>query len=138
MFSGIRQRWREARGSELRAEIEDTNRHLRGLGAEVNFMMALQLASLAREARSQFGPLENISADGKLKIGKEFRQVARKTFDLNMAHGYAYFIIAALYESLGLPGEDAQFAQSICAEYVVTSLEVERNFEAAEKSLPEG
>ena len=73
MFDGIRRRWREAQASQLRLEVEDTVRRLPTLGPEVNTRVALHLAAAERLSFEQYGPLANLSADGKLSAAKLLR-----------------------------------------------------------------
>lgn len=127
MLASFGPRSREARAQQLRFEVEDVLRRLPRLDDDVQISMALNLADYARDARETFGPFEAIAAETKTEIARQLFARARERFELDMGQGYAYFILSALYESAGLPGEDADFVKTTCAEHVLIAIETERS-----------
>lgn len=127
MLASFGPRSREARAQELRFEIEDVLKRLPRLDDEVQISVVLNLAHYARDARETFGPFEAIAPETKTEIARQLFAHARERFELDIAQGYAYFILSALYESAGLPGEDADFVKAICAEHVLVAIEAERS-----------
>jgi hypothetical protein len=124
MFSGIRERWREARASELRKEVEDSFQRLRAAGNEANLRFATHAADILQRLESQFGRLDRVSSDAKLKIAKELRGQARASFDQDQGQAYALFFISADLDAQTLPGSDAVFVKAMCASLLDAAMKV--------------
>jgi hypothetical protein len=124
MFSKLRELWRGARASELRKDIEDSAQRLRLAGDEVNYRFARYATSVCKTIESQYGPLNAIAPEFKLKIAKELRIQARAAFDQDQGRGYALFTLSAYLESLTLSGSDAIFVRAMSASLLDAALEV--------------
>jgi hypothetical protein len=71
MLERIKRQWREARGERLRREFEDAIRRLNSLGQEVNVRASLTWVESLRQVEATYGPLANISNDGKVRLVKK-------------------------------------------------------------------
>jgi hypothetical protein len=120
--------WREARASRLRSKLEEIAGHLAALDDASKLQMSLYLSATARHAREEFGPLDNLSADEKVDIAKKLRLLGKEISHRNIGQRHAYFILSALYESQTLLGENATFVRTMCDEYILAALEVEKKF----------
>jgi hypothetical protein len=129
MLASIGPRSKEARAQQLRLELEDVLKRLPGPDDEAGLSVLLPLADYARYTRDTFGPFETIATETKSEIARQLLAQARESFERDRGQGYAYFILSALYESAGLPGEDADFVKASCARHVLTALEAKRSRE---------
>lgn len=127
MFEGIKRQWREARGEGLRREFEDAILRLNGLGPEVNVRASLTLANALRELETQYGPLTNISNDGKMRLAKQIRQAAKQKFTLDMGSGYGLALLSMHIESQAVPGDHGRFVQAATQDLLKSALEVEQS-----------
>jgi len=109
MFSGIKKRWREARGDTLRVEVEDLVLKLQAADEAVNQRAVITLYEEYKNLESQFGEINNISDSGKVKLAKRLTKSARYVFEYDMGKGYGLLILSAYLESQALPGDDAEY-----------------------------
>jgi len=131
MFERIKRQWREARGEGLRREFEDAVLRLNGLGPEVNARASLTLAKSLRELEAKYGPLTNISNDGKLRLAKQIRQAAKQKFTFDMGTGYGLALLSMHIESQAVPGDHGRFVQSSSQGFVDAALQVEQSTDRA-------
>lgn len=127
MFWKIKEAWRDAKGTELRKEVEDSVRRLVSIPDEMNLHVCMHMASGYEVIIKQFGRLENIPADGKLKIAKNLREMAQKSFNFDVARGHGLFLISAYIESQALPGNDAKFVQAALAEMLENAIRANKD-----------
>jgi hypothetical protein len=130
MLASFGPRSKEARAHELRLELEDVLKRLPRLDDEAGLALSHHLAETAREARETYGPFETIAAETKVEIARRLILQAKERFDQDPAQAYACFILSALYEADGLPGEDAAFVKTTCAEYVLAAIAEARGRES--------
>jgi hypothetical protein len=127
MLASAGPRQKEARAPQLRAELDDVLSRVARLDDEARFRVSLHLADYARQTRETFGAFETIPAETKVAIAQQLAGFAREAFERDKEQSYAYFILSALYESVGLPGEEAEAVKTACAEYVLAAVQAERS-----------
>jgi hypothetical protein len=104
LFGDFKQSLSESAGRILWDQLQDTQRKLANLPDQVRADALMKFVS----GRAALLPqLDNMSTDGKIKIGIELQKRARATFDLNMAAGYGYWLTGAWIESMVRPGLQA-------------------------------
>lgn len=116
-FSDLQRSMREERGRALFKELADTQQRMANLPEASKTIAILGFVSLREPLAKQFF---NMHADGRKKLQREYRQRAREVFDLNMAEGYAFWLVSAWLEALSLSGPAAEkvleFLDSVAVE----------------------
>ena len=113
MFSKIKIKWAEARSDALRHEVEDSIAKIQTLDKEVSVNISQYIRCALDSVIKDSGSLTNLSSDGKKIIAKELQLLAKKSFDLNMAKGYGYFLCGSFIEAQALPGNNARAVETI-------------------------
>ncbi|HEX7114317.1 MAG TPA: hypothetical protein VF193_04245 [Steroidobacter sp.] len=108
----------ESRGQLLWTLLQDTISRMGGLPDRVR---AAAIAGYLDKRTKLIDKLENMSEDGRIKMGKFLQSEARKQFDTNMAEGYALWLAGAWLESMQRPGAQAamthQYLESMAREF---------------------
>lgn len=125
MFSTIKRRWKEARGEELKKELNDAITRLDSLPEEVNSRAMNTLATSYRYLTTEAGPFENVANEGKMNLSKMLSSKARKEFKMNLGRGYGLALLSMHLESSCLPGEDAKFVHDSTAHFLAIALDAE-------------
>ena len=134
MFESIKNRWKEARVVNLRAEAMDAVMRLNGLPEAVNIRAADSLSTSYKYIVSESGPLENISNKGKLEISKMLKAKGRDAFKMDMGLAYGYFLLSMYIESSCLPGDDARFVHELTKNFLASALQVSEEIDDTVKN----
>jgi hypothetical protein len=129
VFGKMIANWREARGSALRREVEDTMLRLGPAGDEVNFHACLAMADSYHSLLERCGSISNMSAKGKKSTAKMLYQKARGCFDLNMGQGCGLFLLSAYVEAQTLPGNDAAFVKESMETMLQAALQAKKDMD---------
>lgn len=104
LIGDFKQSLRESAGRILWGQLQDTMVKLDSLEEAIRN----RALSGFHDKCVRFAPyLDNMSVDGRIETAIRFQKEARKTFDLNMAEGYALWLTGAWLESMNRPGPDA-------------------------------
>lgn len=103
-FSDLKKASAETRGRLLWTLLQDTISKMGNLPDRVQFAA---LAGYLDKRAKLSNKLENMSDEGRIKMGKFLQSEARKHFDTNMAEGCALWLTGAWLESMQRPGAQA-------------------------------
>ena len=96
----------EAHGARLRAGLTSTGQHLQKLEPEVIGSMMTRYLEKRQMLANQRA---NWSRDGRIKMGSQLQQEAKKHYDFNQAESYALWLAGAWLESAERRSADAEF-----------------------------
>jgi N12 class adenine-specific DNA methylase len=118
MFGRLRTRWREARGTRLKREVENAFRHVDDLGDEQAQRFRRGLNYLFDDWVRRFGPVNECDVHIREHTVKEMSHDARRRYEFDIGASYAVAFLSYHIEASYLPGEDAAFVYDLTSRYI--------------------
>jgi|SRR5579863_77652 len=115
---GLRTRWGQARGADLRRRLENASLYLRDLGDEQAARFGRGLNALFNDWVERFGPVKDCEIRIRKHTVKEMRKDARRRYEHDIGAAYALELLSYHIEASWLPGEDAAFVYDLTAHYI--------------------
>lgn len=117
MFSAIKRLLRETPSRVLRREVVDALDKLSRTPGHARTVCATTFLDNLAEIQQECGPLPSLSDDERLQLAKKYSAAARQRFDKDVGTAYGLFLVSAYFEAKALPGEDAEAALELVAQY---------------------
>lgn len=106
----------EVHGARLRAGLTSTGQQLQALEPEV---IASMMTRYLEKRQMLADQRANWSRDGRIKMGSQLQQEAKKHFNFNQAESYALWLAGAWLESAERRSVDAEFVHDALNELAV-------------------
>lgn len=104
MFGDLMQSLSESPGRILWTQLADTQQKMARLAPTVR---TAALLGFVKKREALISQLDNMTQDGRIKLGKDLQSEARRTLDMNVSEGYALWLTGAWLESMNRPGIEA-------------------------------
>ena len=111
-------RLQEARGTQLKRQLENASLFLRDLGEEQAERFARGLNYLFNDWVERFGPVKACEVRIRTQTVKETRSDARRRHEHDAGAAYALESLSYHVEASYLPGEDAAFVCDVTSDYI--------------------
>jgi hypothetical protein len=113
MFGKLKVRWGQARGAQLKRQVENASRWVDDLGDEQAERFGRGLNYLFNDWVKRFGPVKDCDVRTRKFMVKEMRNDARRRYEDDIGASYALEFLSYHIEASYLPGEDAAFVYNL-------------------------
>ena len=118
MFGQLRTRWREARGTRLKRQLENASLYVRDLRDEQAERFTRGLNYLFNDWVERFGPVKDCEVRTREHTVKEMKRDARRRYEHDIGAAFALEFLSYHVEASYLPGEDAAFVYDLTSYYI--------------------
>lgn len=118
MLERLRIRWQEARGAELKRQLENASRYVGDLGQEQAERFGRGLSYLFNDWVRRFGPVKDCEVRVRKHTVREMRRDARRRYEHDIGASYALEFLSYHVEASCLAGEDAAFVYDLTSYYI--------------------
>lgn len=103
-FDDLKQSLSESPGRILWAQLADTQQKMARLAPSI---CNAALLGYVKKREALIGQIDNMTQDGRIKLGRQLQTEAKRVLDMNVSEGYALWLTGAWLESMNRPGLDA-------------------------------
>ena len=118
MLGQFATRWGQARGTQLRRQLENASLYVRDLGEEQAERFGRGLNYLFNDWVERFGPVKDCEVRTRKRTVKEMKRDARRRYDRDIGAAYALEFLSYHIEASYLPGDDAAFVYDLTSYYI--------------------
>jgi hypothetical protein len=118
MFGRLITRWREARGTRLKRQLENASLYVRDLGDEQAERFGRGLNYLFNDWVERFGPVKDSEVRARKRTVKEMKRDARRRYEHDIGAAFALEFLSYHVEASYLPGDDAAFVYDLTSYYI--------------------
>jgi hypothetical protein len=111
-------RWGQARGTQLRRQLENASLYVRDLGDEQAERFGRGLNYLSNDWVERFGPVKDCEIRIRKRTVKEMKRDARRRYERDIGAAYALEFLSYHIEASYLPGDDAAFVYDLTSYYI--------------------
>jgi len=127
MFENLKDRWRQARGAQLKRQFENATRWADDLGDEQAERFGRGLNYLFVDWVKRFGPVKDCDVRTRKFAVRRMRNDARRRYERDIGASYALEFLSYHIEASYLPGEDAASVYNLTSQYIFEWDDVRRD-----------